>query len=83
MYWVDFYAMFNVCPYLSEMRRSDPTLLYQGLHSYGHHKLKPSYCVVVIDVMSLLVLYGRPRSTMDAVLAIIFDGGQGICQKHK
>jgi hypothetical protein len=31
MYRVGFYAMWYVCPYLSEMRRSDPSLLYQGL----------------------------------------------------
>jgi hypothetical protein len=39
---------------------------------YGQHKLKPSYCVFVIDVMSLFVLYGCPPLTMDAVLATIF-----------
>jgi hypothetical protein len=50
---------------------------------YGQHKLKPSYCVVVIDVMNLFVLYGSPRATINAVLATIFDGGQAIYQKHE
>ncbi len=50
---------------------------------YGQHKLKTSYCIVVIDVMSLFVVYGRPPSTMDAISATIFDGGQAIHQKHK
>ena len=50
---------------------------------YGQHKLKPSYCVVVIDVMSLFILYGRPPSTMDAISATVFDGGQAIHQKHE
>jgi hypothetical protein len=45
--------------------------------------LKPRYCVVVIGVMSLFVLYGRPPMTMDAILVTIFDGGQVICRKLK
>ncbi len=50
---------------------------------YGQHKLKPRYCVVVIDIMSLFVLYGCPPLTMDAVSATIFDGRRAICQKHE
>jgi len=33
--------------------------------------------------MSLFVLYGRPPSTMDAVLATVVDGGRAICGKHE
>ena len=33
--------------------------------------------------MSLFVLYGRPPSTMDAVLVTIFDGRQVIRRKHE
>jgi hypothetical protein len=50
---------------------------------YGHYKFKPSYFAVVIDVMSLFVLCGRPPLTMDAVSATICNGGQAICRKHK
>ena len=50
---------------------------------YGLHKLKPSYFVVVIDVISLSVCLWIPTLTMDAVSATIFDGGQVICRKHE
>jgi hypothetical protein len=33
--------------------------------------------------MNLLVYYGHRPSTMDAVLAIVFDSGQAIRQKHE
>jgi hypothetical protein len=48
---------------------------------YGHNKLKPSYHIVIIDVINLSVYYGRPPSTIHAVSATIFDGGQAIHQK--
>ncbi len=40
-----------------------------------------SYHIVIIDVINLLVYYGRPPTTMHAVLATIFDGGWAIHQK--
>ena len=39
--------------------------------------------VVHFYVISLFLLFGRPLSTMDTVLATIFDGGQVIRQKHE
>ncbi len=50
---------------------------------YGRNYLKPSYIIVLIVDINLIIYYGHPPSTMDAILATIFDGGQVICQKHK
>jgi hypothetical protein len=50
---------------------------------YGHNKLKPSNHIVIIDVIDLLVYYGRPPTTMHAISATIFDGGRAIHQKHE
>ena len=49
----------------------------------GCHKLEPNYCVVLIDVRILFVLYGRLPLTMDAVSTTIFNGRQAIYQKHE
>ena len=45
---------------------------------YGPLKLKPSYIIVHYHVISQLVYYGGPPTAMNAVLAIIADGGQAI-----
>jgi hypothetical protein len=45
--------------------------------------LKPSYIIVLIVDINLIIYYGRPPSTMDAVSATIFDGGQAIRQKTR
>ncbi len=50
---------------------------------YSQHKNKPSYFVVLIDVMSLLEYCGCHLLTIDAVLATIFDVGREICQNHE
>ena len=39
--------------------------------------------VVHYYVISIVILFGWPPSTMDAVLATIFDGGQAIRRKHE
>jgi hypothetical protein len=45
---------------------------------YGTIKFKPSYIIVHYYVISQLVYYGSPLTAMNAVLAIIADGGQAI-----
>ncbi len=50
---------------------------------YGRNYLKPSYIIVLKVDINLIIYYERPPSTMDAISATIFDGGQAICQKHK
>ena len=45
---------------------------------YSQYKLKPSYLIVYWYVVNLLILYGRPPSTIDTVSATIFDGRRVI-----
>jgi len=39
--------------------------------------------MVLIVVINLIVCYGHPPSTVDAVSAAIFDGGRANRQKHE
>jgi hypothetical protein len=45
---------------------------------YGLLKINPSYNIVHNYVFSKFVYYGGPPTAMNAVLAIIADGGQAI-----
>jgi hypothetical protein len=45
---------------------------------YGPLKIKPSYIIVHYYVISYFVYFGGPPTAMNAVLAIIADGGRAI-----
>jgi hypothetical protein len=45
---------------------------------YGLLKIKPSYKIVLYYVLMQFVYYGGPLPAMNAVLAIIADGGRAI-----
>ena len=45
---------------------------------YGQLKVKPSYNIVRYYVLIYFVYYGGPPTAMNAVLAIIADGGRAI-----
>jgi hypothetical protein len=49
----------------------------------GNNKLKPSYHIVIIDVINILLNNVRLPTTMHAILATIFDGGQAIRRKQE
>jgi hypothetical protein len=49
---------------------------------YDQYKLKLRRIVLHLYVISLLVLFGHPPSTMNAVLDTICDGGRAIRRKH-
>jgi hypothetical protein len=46
----------------------------------SHYKLKPSHKDIYYNVISLLVYYWLPPTTMDAVLATIVAGGRALIQ---
>jgi len=45
---------------------------------YGPLKIKPSYTIVHYYVISKFIYFGGPPTAMNAVLAIIADGGRAI-----
>jgi hypothetical protein len=45
---------------------------------YGQLKVKPSYNIVCYYVVIQFVYYGGPPTAMNAVLAIIANGGRAI-----
>jgi hypothetical protein len=45
---------------------------------YGQLKIKPSYTIVCCFIFSQFIYYGGPPMAMNAVLAIIANGGRGI-----
>jgi hypothetical protein len=47
---------------------------------YGPLKLKLRHSNIYYNVISLLLCFGRPPTTMDAVLATIYAGGQFLIQ---
>ena len=46
----------------------------------SHYKLKPRHSNIYYNVISLIVYYWLPPTTMDAVLATIVAGGQALIQ---
>jgi hypothetical protein len=50
-------------------------------HSYSPYKLKRRHRVINQYIISLIMSYWLPPSTMDAVLATIVDGGWAILLK--
>ena len=45
---------------------------------YGQLNIKPSYIFVLYHVLIQFLYYGGPPTAMNAVLAIIANGGQAI-----
>ncbi len=52
-------------------------------HRKSYFKLKPSYIIVLIVVINLIVCLWRPQSMMDAVSVTICNGGRAIRQKYE
>ena len=73
----------NLPSFLSSPISLSPTNTTEAkLHGFNYFELKQRRRVVYYYDVSLFVLFGRPPSTTDAILATIFGGGQAICQKQ-
>ena len=87
-YWTMRSAPYRLIPMAIEMaRKAGPFFSFVDFMScitkakqpwYGPLKLKPSYIIVHCYGISKFVYFGGPPTAMNAVLAIIADGGQAI-----